>query len=83
MCFEIKKKKNLADSLALRDTQTVGIHEVLEGALGLMGRLRTRSAIWKVFRESSIANQKDGMKHDLFSCFECFHLKQRSSNVTF
>ena len=37
----------MADSHAFRETQSVGIHEVLQGLLGLMGRLEALQAIWK------------------------------------
>ena len=37
----------MVDSLAVRETQSVGIHKVLEGALGLIERLQTQAAIWK------------------------------------
>ena len=53
----------MADSHTLQETQTIGIHDVLQGLQSIIGRCQTRSAICKFsdVTEFFTAKEKDGL----------------------
>ena len=54
----------MSDSRTLQETQTIGIHDVLEGLQSIIGRIQTRSAVLKfsdVTESFYTAKEKDGL----------------------